>query len=232
MLAADKLLLQSTLRQNAIKLKEKEFELHHENFSNVGTQAAVLAGFTVTGLIEFQCPPDTHRFLQFCYYMCTIVALCLNLSCVSSTTALSVFGTGLALRGPDGSMVRAVNGMYSERTAIFATFGAGLFATLAAAAFASAIVMTPEAAFCCDIALLVSMQRIYSHGKRIYGKFRFEEDEGVDFDDILSAPLVDVFTRQVRRVAPKAVRASAKQREDNDPDEGGLGNAGERALLV
>ena len=105
MLAADKLLLQSNLRQNAIKLKEKEMHLHHENFSTVGTQAAVLAGFTVTGLIEFQIPTETNRVLQFMYYFLCITSLGMNLNCVSSTTALSVFGTGLALRGPDGSMV-------------------------------------------------------------------------------------------------------------------------------
>ena len=33
------------------------------------------------------------------YYTFVIMSLGMNLSCVSSTTALSVFGTGLALRG-------------------------------------------------------------------------------------------------------------------------------------
>lgn len=42
---------------------------------------------------------------QFLYYSFVVLSLGMNLSCVSSTTALSVFGTGLALRGPDGSMV-------------------------------------------------------------------------------------------------------------------------------
>jgi len=52
MLAADKLLLQSSIRQNSIALKEKEFNLHHGNFNAVGTQAAVLAGFTVTACAD------------------------------------------------------------------------------------------------------------------------------------------------------------------------------------
>lgn len=39
-------------------------------------------------------------------------------------------------------------------------------------------------------------------GKRIFGKFRFEEDEGVNFDDILSAPLINVFTSAAR--SPKS----------------------------
>ena len=49
MLAADKLQLQSTLKQQATALKEKEFNLHHSNFMTVGTQAAVLAGLGECG---------------------------------------------------------------------------------------------------------------------------------------------------------------------------------------
>jgi hypothetical protein len=37
-LAADKLLLQSRIRQNAIQLKEKEFMLHNENVGVVRAQ--------------------------------------------------------------------------------------------------------------------------------------------------------------------------------------------------
>ena len=65
MLAADKLLLTSTIRKNATELKGKELALHKAlrnsrarlgvytcfvqgNFDAVGTQAAVLAGFAVT----------------------------------------------------------------------------------------------------------------------------------------------------------------------------------------
>ena len=45
MLAADKLLLQSSIRQNTASLREKEFLLHHDNLTTVGTQAAVMAGY-------------------------------------------------------------------------------------------------------------------------------------------------------------------------------------------
>ena len=54
MLAADKLLLQSNIRQNTIRLKEKELKLHQENFSTVGTMSAVLAGFGMVALVELE----------------------------------------------------------------------------------------------------------------------------------------------------------------------------------
>ena len=156
MLAADKLLLQSSIRQNSIALKEKEFNLHHGNFNAVGTQAAVLAGFTVTAFIEFDCPPDTNRATKFAYYVSSIVSLAANILCVANTTFLSVWGTGLAMRGPrlDGG---AVDGMYQLRRNVFALFGLGMMALLVTAIFGSWILMNVEAAAastCVEIKIL------------------------------------------------------------------------------
>ena len=129
MLAADKLQLQSALKQQATALKEKEFNLHHSNLMTVGTQAAVLASLDVTMFIEFQPLPWVAeatigyptmivllpRLIKFLYYTSIVVAFCANLLVVSHTTVLSVLGASLALRGPDGSMIVATEGLYSER---------------------------------------------------------------------------------------------------------------------
>lgn len=44
--------------------------------------------------------------------------------CTASTTFVSVWGSGKALRGKDGSMDKAVDGMNDERAFIFTCFGA------------------------------------------------------------------------------------------------------------
>lgn len=115
MLAADKLQLQSALKQQATALKEKEFNLHHNNLMTVGTQAAVLAGLDITMFIELHPPEDSEwkeyiafgRALKVLYYGIIVAAFCANMIVVSHTTNLSVLGGGLALRGPDGSMMTA-----------------------------------------------------------------------------------------------------------------------------
>ena len=56
MLAADKLLLRSTVKQRAIQLREKELSLFNDNFNAVGTQSAVLAGFAMTSFAEIDLP--------------------------------------------------------------------------------------------------------------------------------------------------------------------------------
>ena len=80
MLAADKLLLQSNVKQRAIQLREKELNLFNDkcavarrvptphdclltcacmlrpSFNAVGTQSAVLAGFAMTSFAEIDLP--------------------------------------------------------------------------------------------------------------------------------------------------------------------------------
>lgn len=58
MLAADKLLLQSTVKSRSMELREKELKLFNSNFSAVGTQAAIMAGFTLTSFVEIDLPPN------------------------------------------------------------------------------------------------------------------------------------------------------------------------------
>lgn len=61
MLAADKLLLRSTVKQRTIELREKELNLFNSNFSAVATQAALLAGFSMVCLAI---RPEPLRALQ------------------------------------------------------------------------------------------------------------------------------------------------------------------------
>ena len=161
---ADKQQLQSALKQQATALKEKEFNLHHSNLMTVGTQAAVLAAVNVTMFIEFQpqnfSVEDTwgeleglvvfvQRLIKFVYYVSICTAMMSNIMVVSNTTVLAVLGTSLALRGPDGSMVVATEGLYSERSLIFKTFGRGLICTVLAAGVCMFLVLRIEASFIC-----------------------------------------------------------------------------------
>ena len=66
MLAADKLLLRSTVKQRAIQLREKELLLFTDNFNAVGTQSAVLAGFAMTSFAEIDLPHNAFYAQKVC----------------------------------------------------------------------------------------------------------------------------------------------------------------------
>lgn len=200
MLAADKLQLQSAYKQQATALKEKEFNLHHSNLMTVGTQAAVLAGLDITMFIEFNPPGDDAwdpnglamryihlpRLLKFFYYGIIVAAFCANMLVVSHTTALSVLGAGLALRGPDGSMLVATDVVYEERRTVFYIFGWGLVLTVGSVLISVWLLLHWEAAcFCWSVALMGCWQ-IYSNYNRVSRRLHFEEHDSVDFSDILT----------------------------------------------
>ena len=84
--------------------------------------------------------------LQACLHLCVTISICANLMCTASTTFVSVWGSGKALRGKDGSMDEAVDGMHNERAFIFSCFGVGLITTLLALMSAAWILMTLEVA--------------------------------------------------------------------------------------
>ena len=115
MLAADKLLLQSQIKQKAVSLREKELSLHYENFNAVGTQAAVLAGFAMTALAEVDVPPSCHTlpensplreytndspqctsiWLKGAFYMLVLLCMAAQIHCVCNTTFITVWGGAL-----------------------------------------------------------------------------------------------------------------------------------------
>mmetsp|Transcript_4199 Transcript_4199/g.6369 ORF Transcript_4199/g.6369 Transcript_4199/m.6369 type:complete len:283 (-) Transcript_4199:64-912(-) len=197
MLAADKLQLQSALKQQATALKEKEFNLHHSNLMTVGTQAAVLAGLDITMFIEFQPPPNSDwgvgletiaRGIKFIYYITIVAAFCANMMVVSHTTALSVLGAGMALRGPDGSMMTATDGLYDERRSVFYVFGVGLACTVGSVVLCVWLILSWEAALVCMGVTILTCRRIYNNYTRVVDRFDFDENETVDFTDIFEGP--------------------------------------------
>jgi hypothetical protein len=217
MLAADKLQLQSQIKQSATALKEKEFSLHHNNLMTVGTQAAVLAGLDITMFVEFH-PPEVHdfvhlsptmaRLLLLAYYGLIVAAFCSNIVVVSHTTTLSVLGGSLALRGPDGSMMTATDCLFEERRAVFAVFGMGLTLTMGSVLVGVWVLLQWEAALLCCLIAAVTCRVMYRNYRRVRTAFQYNEDETVDLRDLFEgvASIQAIPTRLYRRTTTTAAR--------------------------
>lgn len=194
MLAADKLLLRSTVKQKTIELREKELNLFNANFSAVATQAALLAGFSMAFLeMSVHLHGEHHNYVaKAALHLFSTICICANVFTVSVITFVSVWGSGKALRGKDGSMDEAVDGMHAERAFIFACFGVGLINTLLALMSAAWILMTFEVALVATLGISWSIYIIIRQARRIYSKFGLSQEDVVRFDDIISnAPRVE-----------------------------------------
>ncbi|KAH8074131.1 hypothetical protein JL720_10683 [Aureococcus anophagefferens] len=96
MIAADRAELESRLKQLTLQIREKEVTVFTENFAVLQRDTAPPTAM----LLVFYSPPISIGF--------NILTMAISSWCM-------IFGPGLAIRGPDGSMSRAVAGMYQER---------------------------------------------------------------------------------------------------------------------
>lgn len=184
MLAADKLYLEGYFSRGVTRLKFKEFQLHHLNLTTVSTQASVLAGFGFAALVKFHTHEVTHPFLLFGFYTCTMLQLAANILCIATTTMLSVCGTSLSMRGPDGSIVRSVDAIYSLRRHVFGLFWLGIAATLGTGIFYCWIIFDALHAIGSSAILLLTLVLLVRWRRHITQLFYFERDEATQFRDM------------------------------------------------
>ena len=192
MLAADKLLLESRIARGAVYLKWKEFGLYHLNLTTVGTQAVVMAGFSMTALIEFAPSPDADRALLFLFWTSNMVSLACNILCVATTMMLSVYGSSLSTRGAAGSMNRAVDGLYVLRRRVFGLFLAGVVSVLVACVFGVWIIFGGVEATLLTVLLVATIGLLIRARIHVASLFRFAANDATSLDDLrgVAAPRV------------------------------------------
>ena len=149
MLLADKRDLQNSLKVSLLQIEEKELNFYTNNCMTVGTQAALLAGFGFAAIIESNVAVSlaSEQFdqeldpgeaialwarvvLQVLWFLCTVVAMILEIFALVKAMQLSILGPGLALRGPEGSMTRALAVMRIEYKRVHTLFYGGLWSFL------------------------------------------------------------------------------------------------------
>jgi hypothetical protein len=120
-------------------------------------------------------------------HLFSTVCISANIFVVSIITFVSVWGSGKALRGKDGSMSTVVEGMNKERGLIFYTFGVGLISLLIAVACSTWLLMQREVALIASALLLATCYALISNAMRIFKKFELKAGEVVRFGDFLRA---------------------------------------------
>lgn len=133
MLQADKQVLLAGVKRNALELRQRELEFHVERYTNLATQASVVAGFSFESLVELEVPEGTNPFLSSFYFVFGSIAMALALYVLCIASFVCVFGHRLALQGPHGSLEKAVHILVEHRLHIFAAAGASLGALVCAA---------------------------------------------------------------------------------------------------
>jgi hypothetical protein len=174
MLHADKQSLETDLKVSLLAIRERELNLYTKCFRRLGTIAGVFAGFAYQGacLASYFFPPDSSTAMRSAYLVTTTIAMDLNVAALFAATVCAALGPGLALRGPDGSMERAVEGLALEYRLTFLTFTLGVLAFYVSASIFVIIMMNWLMMVLLLLIILFFVHYTLRACKRIYRKFR------------------------------------------------------------
>ena len=177
MLYADKRALETNLKVSLLAIREKELNFYTTNCLAVGTQSALLAGFAYSGLTQVAFPHEAPYMIKLLYLLVTTTAMGFELIAVMNTTLLSMVGPGLALRGPDGSMDPAVEGMMEEYHHAYLNFVLGLIFFHFSAALFGWLTFDWVVSSFTSLVVLMSLWLLMRYAMRVHSRFRLPAHE-------------------------------------------------------
>ena len=133
MLLGEKAELQATLKKELIELEEKELQYYVNCCKTIGTQAAVVGMFSFTALTEARGLSDDSEYraiIATLAWLLNLLVMMLETCVLVKSMQLTVLTPGLALRGPEGSMTRALEVMRAEYKRTHGIFIVGLYMIL------------------------------------------------------------------------------------------------------
>ena len=203
MLFADKQALETDLKVSLLAIRERELELYTDNCRNIGAQAALLAGFAYSALTFEMMDVDTvctaelamsrdcdaaseSEVFTSLYRLCATLSMMLNFAAAFGSTFVSMLGPGLALRGQDGAMDQAVEGLALEYRTTFLLFLSGIFSFFLCAVLFIGGDYDPQYGWA-DLTMHVCLVLFFFHFvkstletmKRIWKKFRLPPEIAV-----------------------------------------------------
>lgn len=195
MLAADKDRLIAQTKQTALQLRHKELEYYVERYSNLATQASIIAGFSFDGLVELDvdsCKDCHHaKWVESLFYASGSCAMAFALYTLCVASFATVYGHRLALQGPTGSVERAVAVMMKSRNSIFVSFAMAMLSLMVAASAMAWVKMGKAAAVVTGIFGSLFLVLLYKH-QEMKHSFRIDPARMVRGDVRLQVGVTDV----------------------------------------
>lgn len=191
MIRAEQKALAHEANIHLVNIRNFEIEYFSNFFTQFGTQCALMIGFITGSLSQapaLQNPAGAPYPWVVMYWVGSAGTVAFATHVLVCTVFIAVFGQGLAIRGPLGSMIKAIDGMIVEQlqvlvfyiiTVIFFAFQAiGMYWVMMDAV--SAIVST--------VITFLAMILWYHHALRIYNRFYWEKSDSNWDNDAERAP--------------------------------------------
>ncbi len=160
-------------KRDLIIIQRKELQYFSEISGRFGLQGALFAGF----LLDVFCNVNTidsdgNLIWKWIYWLSFPIVITFSLAVTLGSTFSKVFAPGLALRGPSGSMIRALEGLVLETNGIFVLFFWMIVLFQIFSLSLSFVIMSENCAIVCSIIFAFGVYLWYYQCLRIFNRFK------------------------------------------------------------
>lgn len=184
--ANQKAVIQET-NMRLVQIRSYELDYFSRFFSDFGTQAALFVGFIAGSLSQapgYENPNDNPYPLIALYWVSSAFCVGFGLHTLVCCVFLQIFGQSLALRGPVGSMIRALEGMVIEQKHVVQSFVCTFFFFGIQTTGLYWVMFDFPNALACSIINCFGMFYWYHSALRVYNRFFFDSNhENLEWKD-------------------------------------------------
>lgn len=205
------------------QIRQVEIQYFSDFFTNFGTQCILLAGF-ICGSIS-QTPAynaPCNYFWQITYNLGAAGCVAFSVQAMIGSVFISVFGQGVALRGPLGSMVKTVEGMVQEQHNAVILFVLAVTCFVIQEIGMCWVMMDWPFATLCTVLIILYSMFTYRSALRIYNRFYWEggtkykealaEEE---LDDLHPEPVIPKHLEAARRGTTLNITPTNSDKKDS-----------------
>jgi hypothetical protein len=223
---------------NLVQIRTFELNYFTTFFSNFGTQSALMIGFiagSVSQVPGFDNPTGAPYFWAVEYWVTSALTVGTAIACLISAFFLIVFGQGLAIRGPEGSMIKTIEGMIQEQHYIVILFSLTLFFFALQCMGMYYLMFDSTSAMVTTIITGIAIIIGYREAVRLYNRFSWgrvstffdEKNEEDELNDLDPSLVTDLMTRD-RRSVKKSIQDFSSKRKSTVKVEGSVNNNDKR----
>lgn len=181
--------------KEVLSIRQSEMDYFHNFYSNFGTQSALIVGFCLNTLTQLVGQVGDSDVTKDIFFVFSALCFIFSMNCLVGSVFIVVFAPNLALHGPLGSMVRAVDGMLYEQDQIFLSFILALVSFTISTTMAYWILMDNTIATVCTALTVIAGGVWYHFCLRIYNRFKMHVNSEKAFEDDISK---DYTSRKMR----------------------------------
>jgi len=172
--------LSQTINQGVLGIRQSEIDYYSNLCRVFGSQAALIGGFTYGNLAQNTINTSSRFSSTYCaiYYTLASATIGLSIHLILVTMLVQVYGPGLSINGPLGSMTRAAQGMKIESNEIIFAWLLLMLSFVLATVFLFYAVMKFWEALTSTLIFVIAARFWYYYNERIYLRFYWNDDGG------------------------------------------------------